>query len=432
MFEIRNIRLGWLARGTTINKEVNEQMNSRLAKGAVFAAVAALSIRGASYPVYAAEDVDVEGTLGFARLEDESAYVNVRAGASTESGEVVGILENGDSAVIESVEEDGWYRIRSGELEGYVASRLIATGEEAEAIAAESAYTYAKVNAESLNVRAEESGDAQVIGTLEQGDQAEVTEDYDGGAFVRVCVDADTYGYVSADYVELATEYPTGKTLEQIAAEEEALESAADAEWTEDASETSWEESSADSGSDPVYTETTYTDTGSQTGETAYTDPYSSSEDYTDSSAQQSSDTAQTVQTEAQTEAQTQTTALAASASGSAIASYACQYVGIPYVWGGSSLSSGVDCSGFTMCVFSHFGISLPHFAASQYGCGTPVSLSNLAPGDLVFYNGSSGSIEHVAIYVGGGSIVHARGTGYGVCYSSLNYDTPDAACRVV
>ncbi|MBQ4177616.1 MAG: C40 family peptidase, partial [Lachnospiraceae bacterium] len=124
--------------------------------------------------------------------------------------------------------------------------------------------------------------------------------------------------------------------------------------------------------------------------------------------------------------------ASAASASGSAIVSYACQFAGIPYVWGGSSLTSGVDCSGFTMAVFSHFGISLPHFAASQYGCGTPVSLSDLAPGDLVFYNGSSGSIEHVAIYVGGGSIIHARGTGYGVCYSSLNYDTPDAACRIV
>ena len=408
-------------------------MNNRLVKGTVFAAVAALSIRGASFTVYAAEDVDVEGTLGFARLEDESAFVNVRAAASTETGEVVGILENGDSAVIESVEDDGWYRIRSGEVEGYVASRLIATGEEAEAIAAESAYTYAKVNAELLNVRTEGNEDAPVIGTLEEGDQAEVIEDYDGGAFVRVCADADTYGYVSADYVELATEYPTGKTLEQIAAEEEAAQSAASENWTETASETVTTDTTADTGTDQSYADTAYSDTDSGT---VYTD--TSSETYTDTTSQQSADTTQTAQSQTQTSAQTQTpaqtetTAPAASASGSAIASYACQFVGIPYVWGGSSLSSGVDCSGFTMAVFSHFGISLPHFAASQYGCGTPVSLSNLAAGDLVFYNGSSGSIEHVAIYVGGGSIVHARGTGYGVCYSSLNYDTPDYACRIV
>lgn len=412
-------------------------MKNRIAKGMMFAVIAALSIRGASYQAYAGEDVDVEGTLGFARLEDESAYVNVRASASTESGEIVGFLENGDSAVIESVEEDGWYRIRSGELEGYVASRLIATGEEAQAIAAESAYTYAKVNAVSLNVRSGKDTEAQVVGVLEEGDQAEVTEDYDGGAFVRVCVDADTYGYVSADYVELVTDYPTGRTLEQIAAAEEASESAAAAEWTEDTSETSWEAPASDSGAGAGYTESAYTGEGSQSGETAWTDSGSSSDtSYTEASWQQSEDTAQTTQTEAQTEVQTeaqaQAAAPAASASGSAIASYACQFVGIPYVWGGSSLTSGVDCSGFTMCVFSNFGISLPHFAASQYGCGTPVSLSELAPGDLVFYNGSSGSIEHVAIYIGGGSIVHARGTGYGVCYSSLNYDTPDAACRVV
>ena len=73
------------------------------------------------------------------------------------------------------------------------------------------------------------------------------------------------------------------------------------------------------------------------------------------------------------------------------------------------------------MAVFSHFGISLPHFAASQYGCGTPVSLSNLAAGDLVFYNGSSGSIEHVAIYVGGGQVIHASRSGDVVKYGNVD-----------
>lgn len=148
--------------------------------------------------------------------------------------------------------------------------------------------------------------------------------------------------------------------------------------------------------------------------------------------AYQTADSSQNTQTETESTSQSEAAVSAGSTSGSAIASYACQYVGIPYVWGGTSLTSGVDCSGFTMAVFSAFGISLPHYAASQYGCGTPVSLSDLSAGDLVFYNGSSGAIEHVAIYVGGGSIVHARGTGYGVCYSSLYYDTPDAACRIV
>ena len=104
-----------------------------------------------------------------------------------------------------------------------------------------------------LNVRTEGNEDAPVIGALEEGDQAEVIEDYDGGAFVRVCADADTYGYVSADYVELATEYPTGRTLEQIAAEEEDAQSAASENWTETASETVTTDTSADTGTDQSY-----------------------------------------------------------------------------------------------------------------------------------------------------------------------------------
>ena len=421
-------------------------MKRSLVKGTAYAAIAALSIQGFSFAAAADENGNVEGTLGFARLSQEDAYVNVRAEASTESGEVIGILRNGDSAVIESVEDDGWYRIRSGDVEGYVAARLIATGAEADEIASERAYTYAKVNAVSLNVRTDSSQEAEVIDTLAQGAEAEVIEDYDGGAFVKVCVGTDTYGYVSADYVELVTDYPTGLTLEQIEAQENAAQSAQEQTWTAEdpqysdaqtASETYTDSSDADTGyTDTGYTDTGYTDTGST--DTGYTDDSSvsytdqSSQTYEDASAQtvQSTDSGQSSQT--QTAASEEPAASTASASGSAIASYACQFAGIPYVWGGSSLTSGVDCSGFTMAVFSHFGISLPHFAASQYGCGTPVSLSDLVPGDLVFYNGSSGSIEHVAIYVGGGSIIHARGTGYGVCYSSLNYDTPDAACRIV
>ena len=112
------------AKGTTINKEVNNAMKRSLVKGTAYAAIAALSIQGFSFAAAADENGNVEGTLGFARLSLEDAYVNVRAEASTESGEVIGILRNGDSAVIESVEEDGWYRIRSGDVEGYVAARL--------------------------------------------------------------------------------------------------------------------------------------------------------------------------------------------------------------------------------------------------------------------------------------------------------------------
>ena len=94
----------------------------------------------------------------------------------------------------------------------------------------------------------------------------------------------------------------------------------------------------------------------------------------------------------------------------------ALQYLGIPYVWGGSSPSTGFDCSGFTSYVFAQLGVYLPHHAASQYGMGTPVSYEQLAPGDLVFFSG----LGHVGIYIGGGQFVHAPHTGDVVRISSL------------
>ncbi len=91
------------------------------------------------------------------------------------------------------------------------------------------------------------------------------------------------------------------------------------------------------------------------------------------------------------------------------------QYLGTPYVWGGAS-PAGFDCSGFTMYVYAQVGVSLPHNAAAQYGYGSPVSRGNLAPGDLVFFDG----LGHVGIYVGGNSFIHAPHTGDRVKISSL------------
>ena len=112
--------------------------------------------------------------------------------------------------------------------------------------------------------------------------------------------------------------------------------------------------------------------------------------------------------------------------SGSAVVSYACQFVGNPYVWGGTSLTNGADCSGFVMSVFAHFGISLPHSSAALQGCGKEVSYANAQPGDLICYSG------HVAIYMGGGSIVHAQSTAVGITTSSATYRTIVAVRRVL
>lgn len=116
----------------------------------------------------------------------------------------------------------------------------------------------------------------------------------------------------------------------------------------------------------------------------------------------------------------------ATNVSGSDVVSYACQFVGNPYVWGGSSLTNGADCSGFVMSVFAHFGISLPHSSAALQGCGKSVSYANAQPGDLICYSG------HVAIYMGGGRIVHAQSTAVGITTSSATYRTIVAVRRVL
>jgi cell wall-associated NlpC family hydrolase len=103
---------------------------------------------------------------------------------------------------------------------------------------------------------------------------------------------------------------------------------------------------------------------------------------------------------------------------------YAKQFVGNPYVWGGTSLTKGADCSGFTLSVYAHYGISLPHSSSAQSGYGKKIKASNAQPGDLFFY-GSGKSINHVAIYIGNGKIVHAANSRDGIKISNAYYSTP-------
>lgn len=103
---------------------------------------------------------------------------------------------------------------------------------------------------------------------------------------------------------------------------------------------------------------------------------------------------------------------------------YALQFVGNPYVWGGTSLTKGADCSGFVLSVFANYGISLPHHSGSQAGYGTKISSSEARPGDLFFY-GNGSTINHVAIYIGNGQVVHASSPSSGIKISGAYYRTP-------
>ena len=107
------------------------------------------------------------------------------------------------------------------------------------------------------------------------------------------------------------------------------------------------------------------------------------------------------------------------------IVEYAKQFLGNKYVYGGSSLTKGTDCSGFTMSVYKHFGISLSHSSRAQANEGKKITAADLQPGDLIFYGGSSGSINHVAMYIGGGKVIHASSPKTGIKISNYTYRTP-------
>ena len=137
---------------------------------------------------------------------------------------------------------------------------------------------------------------------------------------------------------------------------------------------------------------------------------------------------AQTAQETQEDTQQTETAEVSAqtAATGQAIVDYACQFIGNPYVWGGTSLTDGADCSGFVQSVFAHFGISLPRTTYEQIYSGVEVSYDQAMPGDLICYDG------HIGIYVGNGQIVNAQNPDQGIGISPATYTTILSVRRIV
>ena len=412
------------------------------------------------------------GELIFAQCKE---YINVRSDAD-ENSEVVAKLYNDGAATVEEVEDNGWYKITSGNATGYVKAEYFATGEQAQEIASQVGYNVAVVNAQALNIRTAPSEESDVIDVAEQSDELEVVDTSEGWA--TVALGNDVYGFIHPDYCEYKTYYPTAVTLEEEAAREAAMRRAEEAK-AQAAEETTYEENTAEDVSDnentvsndTSYEETPETDAAyTETPETdiSYTEvpetdaPYAE-EPETDTPYTEAPET-DTPYTEApETDApytevpETETDAPyteapetdapyteapetdtpytetpdtnSDSSLGQQIANYAVQFVGNPYVYGGTSLTNGTDCSGFTQSVMANFGIYLARTAADQSYGGTSVSISDIQPGDLLFYSDGSG-ISHVALYIGGGQIVHAATESQGIIISNYNYDSPVCAAR--
>lgn len=267
---------------------------------------------------------------------------------------------------------------------------------------------------ENLNVRSAAGTDAEKVGELPAGAGCEVLDMADGWAHIR---SGKVEGYVSMDYLA------TGSRAEELAAQNQTLTATVLAQALKvrkqpDTDHGTWglaangRELEVVEVLDNGWVSVVYGDG---------TDPAYVSGEYVDVAYKL--DTAMTMTEVRYGKGVTD--------AGIDLANRAIQYVGCPYVYGGNSLSNGTDCSGFTMLLYAKYGISLAHSARAQARCGNEVSISDLRPGDLVFYS-RGGGIDHVAIYIGGGQVCHASNPTNGIIITGVNYRTPVCARRLL
>lgn len=289
-------------------------------------------------------------------------YVNVRS-LPSEEGEIVGKLYNNSVGNL-LAEENGWYQITSGNVTGYVKAEYCVSGADAIALAKELDTRIATIKTVTAYVKTDMAQDAEVLGYLAMGDEVIVLEE--GDEWCKVSIEEGD-GYVLTELVELHSEYVTAESKE-----EEAARLAEEAQRREEA------RAAARLAAQKEAEE------------------------------RAAADAANSVSTEV---------AVEPSEIGIEVANYACQFVGNPYKWGGSSLTEGTDCSGFVMSVYANFGVELPHSSSADREVGYEVgSLSEAIPGDIICYSG------HVAIYIGNGQIVHASTAKTGIIISDAQY----------
>ena len=426
--------------------------------------------------------VDSYQNLGIVQV---SGYLNVRKEPNT-SADIVGKLM-GDSAceILDSTQE-GWYKISSGGIEGYIDSQYVLTGDEAKTKAYDLVSLRAIVQVDNLNIRKEANTTSDVVGQGLLNERYEVIDQLDG--WVQI-----PSGYMSADYVKLEYALNEARKLDLKAMifnmyknigisdvdnylnvrEEPSENGKIIAKMPSKAAgnilettDNGWYK--IQSGKITGYVKSDYILTGQPAKDEALkvaelmaivntdmlnarSEPSTDSKIWTqisnnekypvlkqidgwveieleeDSNAYVASDYVDVryALPEAIKFSPLEEKANAAASLRTQIVNYALQFLGNPYVWGGTSLTKGADCSGFTLSVFGHFGISLPHYSGSQANMGKAVKSSEMRPGDLVFYANSKGTINHVGIYIGNGQIVNAASRRSGIKISTWNYRTP-------
>lgn len=318
-----------------------------------------------SEPEEDAADEEPESEYANLAIAQVNNYVNVRQEPTTDSA-VLGKIYNGAVAQILDVagEEQDWFHVVSGSVEGYVKAEFFLYGDAAVEAVDNYLTRYATVIADRLNVRQEPGTDSKRIGFITHGEKVKILEMLEDWMLVQYT--GDRTGYVASEYVTVSEEFIYAKSIEEERAEQEALR--------EMARRMAQQEQT----------------TPENTAVTLLTPPatvYTSNEELR-----------------------------------SSIVAYAMQYLGYPYVHGGRSLAGGTDCSGFTCYIYADFGYSISRTPSGQYSSdGESIDYSEIQPGDIICYGKSK--CTHVAMYIGDGKIIHAANSRKGVVIYDAGYD---------
>lgn len=378
-----------------------------------------------------------------------SGSVNIRTEANTSSNITGKIYNDCAATILDTVDGEGgkWYKIQSGSVTGYIKAEYFVTGQAAETRAKEVGTTYGTVvDTPSLRLRESPDLTSKTLTLLAEGAHYTVLEEQ--GGFLKVAVDTDLEGYVYKDYMKTSVEFKEAVSTEEEQAKareeakrkqeaEEALKKLEEAKRAQAAKESA---AAASKAAETTKAETTKAETtkaeepeiqviaaNPENGsETTVAAPVETTEKETEKATEKAEETiAKGPGAESSDEVSSPEVT---SATRNAIVAYARQFLGNPYVYGGTSLTNGADCSGFVMSVYAHFGITTGRSSRDQAARGRTIDVSAVQPGDLLFY-ASGNYINHVGIYVGGGQIIHASTPATGICYAPSNYRTP---CKAV
>lgn len=339
-------------------------------------------------------------------------YVNIRSKPSTES-EKVGKLYRGCSVKVLEWLDGGWVKIISGKeneygtgiVEGYIASHYLAFGRDAEVMAEKYAKKWATINTESLRVRAKPSLDAKILEQISRGEKYLIIDEH--GEWLEIILgndnDGSEYtGFIHRDYVNIDIEFKQAISTaeearlakleaEAIAAEKERIRKLAEQKAKEEERKRKAAEEAARRKKEEQENKNNNNDDKDDKDEIEYEVPSLDSGELSELRKE--------------------------------IVTYAQKFVGNKYVWGGTSLTKGADCSGFVKTIYEQFGYTIPRVSRDQAKeAGIKVDISDRKPGDLIFYTDSYGTVNHVAMYIGNDKVVHAASSREGIKISRYDY----------